>query len=357
MAPFNTRGTADVLSTQVVSHNESSIVVEAGGFVPMRWFLEHGNPHADSDDETKNEGPPKKRRKTGKTGKTVPAHFPNTKVESECPSTLSPSPVETIPLAKVTLDFNFPNRENVGEGMPQAHSIAADVDFADEEGIPVIVYGMCEDHTGSYMRIAHPHAQGAVLKMDITKLPDSLMNELRMIALPGRQKQTWQGQASKDHPATITKCVLTRSRGSRYNIVRLEASILWRDGVSAFPSGVPIGKSRVYGDYDLKAQFFPDSGRDGIDHTRAWSPQDFYESVHVPTVEATPELNEVMETELYPFQQRAVKWMLMREGVRYVDGQIAKIPQSESRDSSIPCLLYTSPSPRDGLLSRMPSSA
>ena len=27
------------------------------------------------------------------------------------------------------------------------------------------------------------------------------------------------------------------------------------------------------------------------------------------------------------------------------------------RDAQMPCLLYTSPSPRDGLLSRMPSSA
>ena len=29
----------------------------------------------------------------------------------------------------------------------------------------------------------------------------------------------------------------------------------------------------------------------------------------------------------------------------------------ETRPLNIPCLLYTSPSPRDGLLSRMPSSA
>ena len=30
---------------------------------------------------------------------------------------------------------------------------------------------------------------------------------------------------------------------------------------------------------------------------------------------------------------------------------------AEKRDPERPCLLYTSPSPRDGLLSRMPSSA
>ena len=32
-------------------------------------------------------------------------------------------------------------------------------------------------------------------------------------------------------------------------------------------------------------------------------------------------------------------------------------PPSESEEADIICLLYTSPSPRDGLLSRMPSSA
>ena len=35
----------------------------------------------------------------------------------------------------------------------------------------------------------------------------------------------------------------------------------------------------------------------------------------------------------------------------------AFIEQSEGQALFLPCLLYTSPSPRDGLLSRMPSSA
>ena len=35
----------------------------------------------------------------------------------------------------------------------------------------------------------------------------------------------------------------------------------------------------------------------------------------------------------------------------------AKVAIGSRRESAISCLLYTSPSPRDGLLSRMPSSA
>ena len=41
--------------------------------------------------------------------------------------------------------------------------------------------------------------------------------------------------------------------------------------------------------------------------------------------------------------------------LKFTDEQAESI--SELRDKSRTCLLYTSPSPRDGLLSRMPSSA
>ena len=41
----------------------------------------------------------------------------------------------------------------------------------------------------------------------------------------------------------------------------------------------------------------------------------------------------------------------------FEDITISKIRFLESEGLIYPCLLYTSPSPRDGLLSRMPSSA
>ena len=37
--------------------------------------------------------------------------------------------------------------------------------------------------------------------------------------------------------------------------------------------------------------------------------------------------------------------------------QVVQVSTPEGREGAAPCLLYTSPSPRDGLLSRMPSSA
>ena len=43
--------------------------------------------------------------------------------------------------------------------------------------------------------------------------------------------------------------------------------------------------------------------------------------------------------------------------VMIVDGETVLATPSELAGSKVTCLLYTSPSPRDGLLSRMPSSA
>ena len=48
-----------------------------------------------------------------------------------------------------------------------------------------------------------------------------------------------------------------------------------------------------------------------------WSPQDFYNNVHVPRREGVipdiPSIDE-LRCELYPFQKRAVRWLLWREG-------------------------------------------
>ena len=49
----------------------------------------------------------------------------------------------------------------------------------------------------------------------------------------------------------------------------------------------------------------------------SWSPRDFYDNVHVPKIKsATPDVSSIdqLQCELYPFQKRAVQWLLRREG-------------------------------------------
>jgi len=57
-----------------------------------------------------------------------------------------------------------------------------------------------------------------------------------------------------------------------------------------------------------------------VEATNIWSPRDFYDNVHVPKSEKI-EIQDIDELQctLYPFQKRALQWLLRREGV--VDGK------------------------------------
>jgi E3 ubiquitin-protein ligase SHPRH len=118
-------------------------------------------------------------------------------------------------------------------------------------------------------------------------------------------------------------CLLHRSVGPSGLVYTLECSIIWFDGESAFG---PLATKKE--DWATLIQFFPEPQNA---QSKSWTPQEFYASVHSPPNDATvPELVErkVLETELYPFQKRAVAWMLRRE--------TASCDQSQSRLSYMP---------------------
>ena len=322
MAPVNSHAVANAVSMQVLSHDETSILVEAGGFTPMRWFLERGAHHMQAaEDDIESEQPPKKRAKVTRPSK------PRAKAAITSTTTTS----TTIPLARVIVDIHFP--ETLAAKLPKPETIDRDVDFGQSNDIPVILHGINDDDVGVQIQLAHPTHEGAILKADLSHVPPNVLQDLRTVSLPDRQKASVNGNPTNDHPASISRCLLKRSMGELYNVVRLEASIAWRDGASAFPAGVPVGKARVYPDYELKARFFPDGSRNEAEHTQPWTPQDFYDSVHVPNKRQLCDLGDVLESQLYPFQERAVTWMLQREGVRFEDGHTATIPQTDLKSS------------------------
>jgi E3 ubiquitin-protein ligase SHPRH len=74
----------------------------------------------------------------------------------------------------------------------------------------------------------------------------------------------------------------------------------------------------------------------------SWSPQDFYESTCVPekNSEVSSEIIPEVTTRLYPFQRRALQWLLRREGVRWVDeeegsGSISPLPPDVFDDTPV----------------------
>ena len=70
--------------------------------------------------------------------------------------------------------------------------------------------------------------------------------------------------------------------------------------------------------------------------------------------------NEELEKELLKLRKQHDKLARTQESceakLKAKDTRIAEL-EAALRTEATPCLLYTSPSPRDGLLSRMPSSA
>lgn len=313
---------ASVASTQVVSSDQKSILVEAGGFTPMRWFLERAAHRVqDTDEEDESRKPPRKRTKL-----TRP-------VKAKTEALSAPVQVtENIPLARVTIDLHFP--ETLATKTPRPETIDQDIDFTAADEVQVIVDGISEDEVGVQLRLAQATRHGVLLKADLSHVPSQILDDVRATILHTQQDPIAFacGSATKDNPASITRCVLKRSMGEFYNVVRFEASIAWRDGASAFPTGVPSGKFRPYPDYGIKERFFPDRSRNVQEHIQPWAPQDFYDSVHVPDRNQIPDLGHALESQLYPFQERAVAWMLRREGVTPLNGVMVPKPALELED-------------------------
>ena len=85
-----------------------------------------------------------------------------------------------------------------------------------------------------------------------------------------------------------------------------------------------------------------------------------YEFLRTPIVEATAvfqrgigEVTDIVEKEMYSFEDRLNGEQLTLRP----EGTAALVRSVIENNLLYDCLLYTSPSPRDGLLSRMPSSA
>lgn len=96
---------------------------------------------------------------------------------------------------------------------------------------------------------------------------------------------------------------------------RLRTRILWQNSNSLISGQVDKGDG-ILGVY---------APQDESRSCGAWTPQDFYRSVHTPSCSITPEKgiqDGRLGCELYPFQRRALRWLLQREGVDYAEDRL-----------------------------------
>ncbi|KAL2864568.1 putative SNF2 family helicase/ATPase [Aspergillus lucknowensis] len=112
---------------------------------------------------------------------------------------------------------------------------------------------------------------------------------------------------------------------------RLETIILWKDSLDvADYRKLPGAALEAFSSYAVQTEL---DGNCCVERRRAggdeWTARDFYNNVHVPP--DTPSLSarvkcDMIECELFPFQRRAVRWLLYREGkVLNSDGQAVRI--------------------------------
>lgn len=69
------------------------------------------------------------------------------------------------------------------------------------------------------------------------------------------------------------------------------------------------------------------------------APEEFYQSVYSPPLHdrVAPQIqNESLRCTLYPFQRRAVKWLLGREGVTFKDGRLVAKPSQKEAGDALP---------------------
>ncbi|KAF2993322.1 hypothetical protein E8E13_001396 [Curvularia kusanoi] len=133
-------------------------------------------------------------------------------------------------------------------------------------------------------------------------------------------------KARTKHRAAFSRCKLAPSPNKPHTY-KLDIELRWLLGISVVedPS---VTAHLMKEDLRLLSKYFPNTT---IRSDVPWAPSDFYDAVYVPPIDlqVSPQIqHKLVDTTLYPFQQRAVDWLLRREGVAYsVNGKLEAISQ------------------------------
>ncbi|KAF2684728.1 hypothetical protein K458DRAFT_337770 [Lentithecium fluviatile CBS 122367] len=142
--------------------------------------------------------------------------------------------------------------------------------------------------------------------LSTTSLPSSREGEKRW---SGKQRK----RSNRAGPP-FCRCTLSAPAPGQHSL-RLVCEVRWRVGTSVLEG--PGHRDSIRMDMKILEKYLPDDTREA---KTPWALSDFYDAVHVPLTSenVSPRLQvKLNETGLYPFQQRAVDWLLRREGVAY----------------------------------------
>jgi E3 ubiquitin-protein ligase SHPRH len=142
---------------------------------------------------------------------------------------------------------------------------------------------------------------------------DSIAPHFRAAAILATSRN---GKRSRDITrAASADCQLLSPSLAR-NDYELQVVIRWRLDISVVEEP-EVDAKHMKEDLKLLSQYFPQMM--ASDNT-GWTLADFYDSVHVPplNLQVSPRVQHALtDTTLYPFQARAVDWLLRREGFAF----------------------------------------
>jgi E3 ubiquitin-protein ligase SHPRH len=115
--------------------------------------------------------------------------------------------------------------------------------------------------------------------------------------------------------------------------VKMVFTIKWN--LTHLPQHIPAVSKKPPPIQKALEAYFPDPN---VTMADTWTPHDFYQSAHTPSTvdEVAASSNIDIKSELYPFQKRAVRWLLQKEGVDWTGTDVRPRDLQDIEDGSLP---------------------
>jgi E3 ubiquitin-protein ligase SHPRH len=139
--------------------------------------------------------------------------------------------------------------------------------------------------------------------------PKKDMEDLHLALFVGKESSKWAKYEGK----LWTEYEVSLLHKEGRDIFQLISIVKWNTTTSPYDVLCANGKTDAL--VSVLNRYYPD---ENPATTEKWSPQDFYKSVSAPDKNGELSISmrlEALETDLYPFQRRAVQWLLRRECV------------------------------------------
>ncbi|CAK7228761.1 hypothetical protein SCUCBS95973_006990 [Sporothrix curviconia] len=248
-------------------------------------------------------------------------------VEPPAKRTKTEPPASYIPIARRTLTFS--RKCSPGESLPRpVHRLQSNVFFSlryrKDQGLSIT--DRSRTATRTKQRITFP--PGEVGGLGDAEMLILLIAE-KSASSPANPGRFWSAYFVSVRPDMATGTVT----------LAIEFELRWM--TSSYVSSDLHTESERSLRSLVVSTFFPEAERSGRlqaggRDNDAWSPQDFYEAAHV-TDKNGSESGDLyvpgLTANLFPFQRRAVKWLLRREGVRWAPQEAAEESHNAEGDN------------------------